>query len=351
MSNAAGTGFCINQTEEEESKKFDRRRMEMVLASLPKEERWTDELDMHEYEGFWYHYCFLGGVMLAQAQFKAEAGDIVLCSYPKTGMTWLKALSFSIATRKRFDNNNVSTASPLLTTLPQECVPFLEIDLVQKGFARDQLLPLFATHIPYTSLPKSMQQLESSAGCKIVYVYRDPKDTFVSLWHFQNKFIGNIINAAAGEAKQKLCFETEFDRFCSGKSLNGPFWDHVLGFWNASLQSPDRVFFLKFEDMKNGAMSCIRRLADFMNQPFSEEEEKEGVPQKIMELCSFQNLSNLEVNRTGYYCPQPGVGIQNSAFFRKGEVGDWQNHLTKEMADKIDAITEQKFGNSGITFQ
>lgn len=335
---AAATGKFCNETQEssllELSKNsFDKKWTE-ILPSLPKEERWSDELDMYRYQGFWHHYCFLGGIILAQEHFNAEAGDIILCSYPKTGMTWLKALAFSIATRNRFDTGAGAGTSLLLTTLPQECVPFLEIDLVQNGFARDkQFLPnLFATHIPYTSLPKTD---------KIVYIYRDPKDTFVSLWHFQKKFIGNT---GETQRKERLCFETEFDRFCGGKSLNGPFWDHVLGYWNASLESPDKVFFLKFKDLKKDGVYWIKKLADFMNQSFSEEEEKENVGKKIMELCSFENLSNLEVNKTGYYCPQPGVGIPNSAFFRKGMVGDWENYLTKEMADRIDAITEQKFG-------
>lgn len=333
------TGKFCNETEESSSSKhsFDKMLTEIV-ASLPKEERWTDELDMYKYQGFWYHYCFLGGIILAQQHFKPEAGDIVLCTYPKTGMTWLKALAFSIATRNRFDTGAGAGAgagtSPLLTTLPQECVPFLEIDFVRNGFVRDkQIVPnLFATHIPYASLPKTD---------KMVYIYRDPKDTFVSLWHFQEKFIGNI---GETKRKQRLCFETELERFCGGKSLNGPFWDHVLGYWNASLENPEKLLFLKFNDLKKDGVYWIKKLADFMNQPFSEEEEKENVAKKIMELCSFENLSNLEVNKTGYYSPQPGVGIQNNAFFRKGVVGDWENHLTKEMADRIDAITQHKFG-------
>ena len=40
-----------------------------------------------------------------------------------------------------------------------------------------------ATHIPYTSLPKSI----ISSGCKIIYIFRDPKDVIVSLWHFSQK--------------------------------------------------------------------------------------------------------------------------------------------------------------------
>ena len=248
--------------------------------------------------------------MLVQEQFKAHPSDIVLCSFPKTGTTWLKALSFAIATRKRF--GDISTTNPLLTTVPHECIPFLEADLIQNSDNRDPELPLFATHLSYTCLPKSI--LESR--CKIVYICRDPKDTFVSLWHFLDKFLGTR------ERKQQLCFELEFERFCQGKSSYGPFWDHVLAFWNASLGSPERVLFLKYEDMKKDTLFYIKRLAHFLNQPFSKQEENEGVPQKIMELCSFDNLSRLEVKKSGKHCAETDIGVNNSAYFRKGEVGD-----------------------------
>uniref|UniRef100_A0A0E0CEM0 Sulfotransferase n=1 Tax=Oryza meridionalis TaxID=40149 RepID=A0A0E0CEM0_9ORYZ len=42
--------------------------------------------------------------------------------------------------------------------------------------------------------------------------------------------------------------------------------------------------------------------------------------------------------------------MENSVFFRKGEVGDWKNYLTEEMAKKLDAVVEEKLKGSGLTF-
>lgn len=318
----------------------------VTISTLPKEEQWTDQWDMYEYQGFWYSHEFLSRIISAQENFKAKNTDIVLCSFPKTGTTWLKALTFAISTRHRY-YGAVNHDHPLLTHMPHECIPFLEVDLAvldqDNNFNRDPQLPLLATHVPYTSLPKSI--IESlPRGCKIVYVWRDPKDTFISLWYFLNKFMGNV------EKKREFSFESEFDRFCQGKSFYGPFWEHVLGFWNASLENPERVLFLKYEDMKKETLFYVKKLGEFLNVPFSEEEENEGVPRKIMELCGFENLSNLEVNKTGKHRAETGFGINNSLYFRKGQVGDWKNHLTKEMTERIDAITKQKFGDSGLHF-
>jgi len=76
-----------------------------------------------------------------------------------------------------------------------------------------------------------------------------------------------------------------------------------------------------------------------MGCPFSPEEEAKGVVNDISRLCSFDNLSNLEVNKNG----KSLVGTENNAYFRRGQVGDWMNSLTAEMIEKLDRITDEKF--------
>ncbi|KAK2972904.1 hypothetical protein RJ640_026656 [Escallonia rubra] len=306
-----------------------------IISTAPKNGEWTMFTDLFQYRGFWYTPNFLGGVILAQQQFKVQPNDIILCSAPKTGTTWLKALGFAIMNRACLDD---STKNPLLVTMPHECVPYLEVDFFQRKTTQYPELPLLATHLPYTSLPESI----ASLGCELVYICREPKDVFVSLWHF----IGNV----KAKGNEKFPLEKAFDLFCQGISPNGPYWEHVLGYWNASLRWPERILFLKYEELKSEAPLHVRRLAEFMGCPFSLEEEKEGVVEKIIELCSFQNLSNLEVNKTGKYPIFASVVVENNKYFRKGEVGDWKNCLTEEMKEHLDRITEHKLRGSGFTF-
>ena len=84
-----------------------------------------------------------------------------------------------------------------------------------------------------------------------------------------------------------------------GASEYGPYGDHLLGYWKESLERPERVLFLKYEDLKGDLSSHLKGLADFLGHPFSVEEEREGVVEKIAKLCSFESLSSLEVNKTG----------------------------------------------------
>jgi hydroxyjasmonate sulfotransferase len=44
------------------------------------------------------------------------------------------------------------------------------------------------------------------------------------------------------------------------------------------------------------------------------------------------------------------VYVDNSVFYRKGEVGDWVNHMSREMGEKLDRIVQQKLEGSGLVF-
>ncbi|XP_015168206.1 cytosolic sulfotransferase 18-like [Solanum tuberosum] len=313
-----------------------RKQYKEMISTLPKRESEYPFFDSCQYEGFWYNSSFLESALCMQQNFKAQPSDNFLCSAPKTA-TWRNALTFSITTR-----HDDFTNSPLLNKLPQECIPCLELAFLSNPKFVDAELPLLSTHLPYTLLPISI--LESD-NCKIIYICREPKDTFVSWWHFTQK-----IKAKLSTKVSLVTLDQAFKWFCQGKSGYGPYWDHVLGYWKASVERPERVFFFKYEDLKEDTLGYVKKLADFMDKPLSKEEEELGVPQEIVSLCSFESLSNLEVNKSEKYAQETLPGVSNSLFFRKGEIGDWKNYLTKDMAKFIDDKTLEKFKSSGLTF-
>ncbi|XP_034685724.1 flavonol 4'-sulfotransferase-like [Vitis riparia] len=93
--------------------------------------------------------------------------------------------------------------------------------------------------------------------------------------------------------------EEMLEQFARGVSPYGSYWDQVLGYWKASLEWPHRVLFLKYDEMKSEPAVHVKRLAEFMGQPLSLEEERDGAVHALVELCSFEGLSNLEVKKTG----------------------------------------------------
>ncbi|KAL3596298.1 hypothetical protein D5086_007935 [Populus alba] len=277
-----------DQQQQQQQIKSQSQKYEEIVSTLPKDQYgWLD--GHYKIEGFWYDPVWAVGVLWAQENFQARSSDIILASFPKCGTTWLKALMFAI--QKRNDRCLNDSTHPLLTTNPHKCVPYFELQAHEDDpFTYLDSLPsprLLGTHVSYTSLPKS------------------------------------IINS-------------------------GPFWDYNSEYWNASLERPNNVLFLKYEDLKKDTTFYVQKLAQFMERPFSVDEKSKGAVKDIIKLCSLENLSNLEVNKTGTFHLCSKAKVDNNAFFRRGNVGDSKTCLTPTMIKRLDEITKAKFRGSGL---
>ncbi|TMW88169.1 hypothetical protein EJD97_018952 [Solanum chilense] len=305
-----------------------------LISILPKEKGWVRSV--YNYQGFWTSTKFLQGVIACQQQFQAQDSDIILVTSPKSGSTWLKSLLFALVNRVKhpiFGPNH-----PLHVENPHVLVPFLEHTLCIDGrvvdFSTNTSPRLLATHVPFASLPKSVQDSKT----KLIYLCRNPRDTFISMWHFANNLLLHH--------KDTNSIDEMFDLFCKGVSLYGPFWNHVLDYWKQSIQNPNKILFLMYEEIKKKPKFQLKRLAKFLECPFSIEEENSRVVDEILKMCSFENLRNLEVNTNGKF----STGEPYKVFFRRGEIGDWKNYFTVEMIDKLNHIIEEKFQGSGLKF-
>nr|GLL35442.1 flavonol sulfotransferase-like [Ipomoea trifida] len=265
------------------------KTIDTLIADLPREKGWIDDNKsyMYLYNGFWHSTWAIHGLLALQQHFKPHPNDVLLASYPKSGTTWLKALLFSIVNRATYNHDDIM--HPLLNSNPHDL------------------------------------------------------DVLVSLWHFIRKLTPKDLSP--------ISLQEAFHRFSRGVSPFGPYWDHAAAYYKASVQFPDRVFFVRYEDLKTDSVVHVKKLAAFLGQPFSEEEENEGAVQKIIDLCSFEKLSNLKVNKDGLQhviTMSEEIVIRHSTCFRRGEVGDWKTHLTQEMKEVLDQITEEKFKELGL---
>uniref|UniRef100_A0A803MZX0 Sulfotransferase n=1 Tax=Chenopodium quinoa TaxID=63459 RepID=A0A803MZX0_CHEQI len=266
--------------------------------------------------------------------------DLFIAGFPKTGTTWLKSLLFGIVKRA----NHPIDHSPLLTHHPQELVYNLENDWYNQAFAYPQphhlnelkSPRLLSTHVPYTSLPESIK----TSGCRILYISRNPLDTLVSFYYFVLEYAKKIENEDIVKS-----LENFFEDFCEGKFTGGPYFEHVLEFWNMSLERPDKVLFLKYEDLKDDLKPHLKRVAEFIGMPFSPQEESEDVITQIIELCNIKNMK--EVNKSGVI----NKFFEKKSYFRKGEVGDWTNHFSPALVEKMNKLMKEKLDGSGLSFK
>ncbi|KAL6659655.1 hypothetical protein ACP70R_002484 [Stipagrostis hirtigluma subsp. patula] len=302
-----------------------------IVSKLPTREGWSQPLVL--YKNYWMRPRFAENIMHLHNSFKPRPQDTILVTNPKSGTTWLKALAFAIINRSRYDFDH----HPLLSCHPQELVPFIEIPQ-DEDLNYVETLPcprILATHMPISLLPQAIL----GSGCRFVYICRDPKDVFVSRWHFENKI----------QRGQEIDLEDGFNLFCEGVSPFGPFWDHCLEYWRESIARPGKVLFLRYEEMMSEPVKHVKMLAAFLGVPFQIKEEEKRIPEEVVRLCSFEKLSVLHANQTGGISwSKENVVFEKSAFFRKGKVGDWVNHMSQEMGKKLDNIMEEKLKGSGL---
>ncbi|KAL0380987.1 UNVERIFIED_CONTAM: Cytosolic sulfotransferase 5 [Sesamum angustifolium] len=228
----------------------------------------------HFIMGFWFTETYLETTKRVVETLKPLPGDVILASFPKTGTTWLKAILHSIIHPSPQLQNH-----PLALNHPQELVPSLETNLyVEKGTELDggnktpeflavkdpQEARILATHIPYQILGDIL----NSSDCKVVYVTRNPKDTLVSLWHFLQK--------SSDVDKDPWEVEAAVDQFCRGVVPFGPYYDHVLAYRQESLNRPEKVYFLTYEELKEKSKNHVRKLGEFLGRPFDQSEKGRG---------------------------------------------------------------------------
>ncbi|WVZ87202.1 hypothetical protein U9M48_033881 [Paspalum notatum var. saurae] len=334
-----------------------------MVASLPQGSHGPIFPSLRQYRGFWLPTGFVLNLPTLHAAFEKRPADILLASFPKSGTTWLKALAFAAA-RRSVHSPFDGVRHPLLSRISHDCVRFIDtlrfLDDDDDEHTDTTAAPrLLGTHLPYSLLPKRARAADGG-GCRIVYISRDPKDTLVSLWHFGPA----VTKSADGEgstqrqppsaaAAAALEFEEAFELYCQGQCGLGPQWEHVREYWEASKRSPGTVLFLRYEEMLQDPAGNLKKLAEFMGCPFTAAEEDAGVVRAILELCSLDTQRNLSVNRTGAFKPYArgrSVMVENRFFFRKGAVGDWRNHMTPEMAARLDGVVEEALKGSGFTF-
>ncbi|WVZ91876.1 LOW QUALITY PROTEIN: hypothetical protein U9M48_037989 [Paspalum notatum var. saurae] len=98
----------------------------------------------------------------------------------------------------------------------------------------------------------------------------------------------------------------------------------------------------RYEEMQTDPATHVRRLADFVGLPFSPDEEDDGRVDAIVELCSFNRMRWRQPRRATQSFRLPWCPTNPTSDGAWWEI-DWANHLSPEMQQRIDAITEAKF--------
>lgn len=249
------------------------------------------------------------------AQFRGEADDVFVVTYPRSGTTWTEQIVHLLLRGGEQGSERLTDAAPWLETLPSR----------PGGVAFADALPrprLFTSHLPRSLWP-------DAAHGRIVAVARNPKDVATSMYfHDQSK------QGYDGSADEHV------ELFIAGRVHYGSYFDHVVPWYEAGAAS-DRILFLCYEDMQADLAREVRRVAEFVGVAADDDLIRRVVDQSHFDVMS----RNANTNFT--WVPQrEGV----PSHYRSGTVGDWRAHLSPEQAARIDALCRERLDPAGLSF-
>ncbi|XP_053118297.1 sulfotransferase 1C2-like [Hemicordylus capensis] len=258
--------------------------------------------------------------------FKARPDDLLICTYPKAGTTWIQEI---VDMMQHGGDPQKCARAPIYVRIPFiEICPSIFSRLEE---AEAMLSPrTLKSHLPVQLLPPSFWE----QNCKIIYVARNAKDNAVSYFHFHRM---------DQEMPEPGNWDQFLDNFLTGKLSYGSWFDHVRGWWEAKDRYP--ILYLFYEDMKEDLAREIRKVAQFLGLELSE-----PVLNRIVRHTAFESM---KANPMANYSTMPPhlMDHTTSPFMRKGTVGDWKEQFTVAQSERLDDICARELGGSSLTFR
>lgn len=253
-----------------------------------------------------------------EKEFVVQDDDVFIVTYPRSGTTWTEQMVHLLVNNGEQGQQRLTDAVPWLETLPRR--PNGMIEFLKTMPPRR----VFTSHLPYQFMPRL-----GNTTAKIIYVARNPKDVAISnYFHNQSK------------AGYEGTWEEYFRLFLYDDAKFGPYFDHILPWWQAS-QKDERILFMKYEDMKHDHAGSIAKLASFLNLQADAQ-----LIDTVVTLSGFKSMVSNETTNFNWI-PQKA---DKPKHFRKGDIGDWRNYFNAEQSQQMDDLFIAKMKNSGLQF-
>ena len=237
------------------------------------------------------------------------ANDVLVCSYYKSGTNWTMQIAVQIAHRGHgeFEHIHDLVPWPDMTTRAGYAIPLAD-DEPQRSAPTG--LRVIKTHMALDALPYS------PAG-RYICVVRDPKDVFVSSYHFTRAMIlGPLMPSVAAW----------LDTYLSPDTALGSWARHVASGWR--LRDRSNVLFLTYEAMRSDLPAAVDKIAAFMGVELELDERA-----AVIERSTFAYMKKI-----GHKFDAPGAPWANAggSMMRRGESGKSAELISAEQQRRID---------------
>jgi hypothetical protein len=175
---------------------------------------------------------------------------------------------------------------------------------------------------------KPLNPLRNDAA-RIVYLYRNPLDQFVSCWEHAKKHVDER-NRQKLLADGTLASITDFNDFVFEASALDSFIKHYHSFLYMKTNFPDNVIMIAYEELTRSPHVAFGRMLTHFDRPVATELERHCVAEALR-LCSFDSMRNVE-KKIG----RSVSNDQSGSHIRDGRIGQWRDHLGEEDVQRVE---------------
>ncbi len=259
----------------------------------------------------------------AYAEYLPRENDVIVTTYPKSGTTWMKQIAVQIGYLGNGEYKHIDDVVPWPDKLvPQEGPELNDITGLKDSPTGVHVIKshLEANYIPYDT------------AAKVICVVRDPKDTLVSVVHFENGFNKLMFTHEVPVDEWVKAFQTE--RF-----IYQPWAMFTDSWWRQ--RNRDNVLVMFYEDMVKDPLETVKTVAEFIEVELNREQLD-----KVCEKCSF---SYMKANDKKFAPPAFDTGGR-VPMVRSGKSGNSKELLSKEAQHQINQYCIQELAKLGSSF-
>ncbi|XP_058029350.1 amine sulfotransferase-like [Ahaetulla prasina] len=245
--------------------------------------------------------------------FEIQDDDVFLITYPKSGTVWAQnILSLILHEGHRDGTENINL---------MDRAPWVEYHISLRDLTNLPSPRVICSHLPYHLAPKGLRNKRA----KIVYVFRNPKDILVSMYHF-HKIVVTF--------ETPKSFDTFMENFLAGKVTNSLWLDHIEGWYTH--KDDFNILFLSYEEMKKDLRSSVLKICNFLGKELSGKEVDDVVDKAIFDNMKMDPRANYR------FLPSAHMDFSKGDFLRKGTVGDWKNLMTVAQSERFDRVFKER---------
>lgn len=281
-----------------------------------------DEYKIREY----INHPFLNGKRWNSYSHRPD--DILVTTSYKAGTTWMQTI---VANLLYQDGKFPAPISFMGPWLESDVAPLEE---TIAGLERQSGRRAFKTHLPFDGIPYYETM-------KYIYVCRDGRDVFMSLWNQHNNYSDNLKLLTTAKAREcGLNFPHDYENihefwrdwisksWYDWESDGYPYWSHfhhLQSWWNN--RHLENILFVHFVDLLENIENQVRRVASFLDIEI-DDNQLPGILERISFNSMKENFTKI--------MPEANIILKGGGnrFMHKGTNGRWRGVLTEIELDQ-----------------